>query len=90
MAQVGGITPLLSVAHTTGCFNLPVGPHFQLAEQVSLCAAEPSTGELEFDRLRDSVTTEQMPLQAGRAVLSSVRGLGIAWGCAAIMRAAER
>jgi L-alanine-DL-glutamate epimerase-like enolase superfamily enzyme len=89
VARIGGITPWLKVAHLAESFNLPVCPHFLMELHVALCCAVPNARWVEYIPQLDTITTETMRIDAGRAVPSPEPGLGIAWDWAAIARLAE-
>jgi L-alanine-DL-glutamate epimerase-like enolase superfamily enzyme len=89
VARIGGITPWLKVAHLAESFNLPVCPHFLMELHVALCCAVPNARWVEYIPQLDTITTETMRIDAGRAVPSPEPGLGIAWDWAAITRLAD-
>jgi L-alanine-DL-glutamate epimerase-like enolase superfamily enzyme len=89
VARIGGITPWLKVAHLAESFNLPVCPHFLMELHVALCCAVPNARWVEYIPQLDTITTETMQIDAGRAVPSAEPGLGIAWDWAAITRLAD-
>ena len=86
VARIGGITPWLKVAHLAEAFNMPVCPHFLMELHVSLTAAVPNGRWVEYIPQLDSLTTEKMRIENGRAVPSDEPGLGIAWDWDAIDR----
>jgi L-alanine-DL-glutamate epimerase-like enolase superfamily enzyme len=86
VARIGGITPWLKTAHLAESFNIPVCPHFLMELHVSLTAAVPNGRWVEYIPQLDSLTTEKMRIENGRAVPSDAPGLGIAWDFAAIDR----
>jgi L-alanine-DL-glutamate epimerase-like enolase superfamily enzyme len=89
VARIGGITPWLKVAHLAETFNTPVCPHFLMELHVALCCAVPNARWVEYIPQLDSITTEGMRIEAGRAIPSPSPGLGIAWDWPAIERLAE-
>jgi len=89
VARIGGITPWLKVAHLAETFNLPVCPHFLMELHVALCCAVPNARWVEYIPQLDTITTQGMRIEAGRAVPSTEPGLGIAWDWQAIGRIAD-
>ena len=79
VARIGGITPWLKVAHLAECHNLMVAPHFLMELHVSLTAAVPSAGWVEYIPQLDSVAASRLVIEAGCAIAPDVPGLGIAW-----------
>jgi len=86
VARIGGITPWLKTAHLAEAFNIAVCPHFLMELHVGLTAAIPNGRWIEYIPQLDSLTTEGMRIENGRAVPSDEPGLGIAWDWAAIDR----
>ncbi len=86
MARIGGITPWLKTAHLAEAFNMAVCPHFLMELHVALTAAVPNGRWVEYIPQLDSLTTERMRIDDGRAVPSDQPGLGIAWDWEAIDR----
>lgn len=86
VARVGGITPWLKTAHLAEAFNVSVCPHFLMELHVSLTAAVPNGRWVEYIPQLDSLTTETMRIEDGRAIPSDEPGLGIAWDWEAIDR----
>ncbi len=86
VARIGGITPWLKVAHLAESFNVAICPHFLMELHVSLTAAVPNGRWVEYIPQLDSLTSEGMRIEKGRAVPSDAPGLGIAWDFAAIDR----
>jgi L-alanine-DL-glutamate epimerase-like enolase superfamily enzyme len=84
VGRIGGITPWLKVAHMAECFNVTVCPHFLMELHVALCAAVPNARWVEYIPQLDSITTEGMRIENGRAFPSEQPGLGIAWDWDAI------
>ncbi|MCT8161300.1 mandelate racemase/muconate lactonizing enzyme family protein [Pseudoruegeria sp. SHC-113] len=84
VARIGGITPWMKVAHLAEAFNVPVCPHFLMELHVSLVCAIPNAPWLEYIPQLDSLTTEPMRMEQGRAYASDAPGLGIAWDFQAI------
>lgn len=84
VARIGGITPWLKTAHLAETFNVPVCPHFLMELHVSLAAAVPNGRWVEYIPQLDSLTTEGLRIENGRAIPPSSPGLGIAWDWAAI------
>jgi L-alanine-DL-glutamate epimerase-like enolase superfamily enzyme len=82
--RIGGITPWIKVAHLAECFNVAVAPHFLMELHVALCAAVPNARWVEYIPQLDSITTEPMRVEHGRAIPSDRPGLGIAWDFAEI------
>lgn len=87
VARIGGITPWLKVAHLAECFNVPVCPHFLMELHVGLCAAVPNARWVEYIPQIDSLTSEPMRIDNGRAIPSAEPGLGVAWNFEAVERA---
>ncbi len=79
VARVGGITPWLKVAHMAEAFNLMVAPHFLMELQVSLCAAIPNAGWVEYIPQLDAIASSRLLIENGQAVAPDEAGLGIAW-----------
>jgi L-alanine-DL-glutamate epimerase-like enolase superfamily enzyme len=79
VARIGGITPWLKVAHMAECHNLMVAPHFLMELHVSLTAAVPSAGWVEYIPQLDSVASSRLVIEDGCAIAPGVPGLGIAW-----------
>ncbi|MBZ0228871.1 MAG: mandelate racemase/muconate lactonizing enzyme family protein, partial [Bauldia sp.] len=86
VARVGGITPWLKTAHLAEAFNVDICPHFLMELHVGLTAAIPNGRWVEYIPQLDSLTTEGMRIENGRAVPSNEPGLGIAWDWEAIDR----
>ena len=86
VARVGGITPWLKTAHLAEAFNVDICPHFLMELHVGLTAAIPNGRWVEYIPQLDSLTTEGMRIENGRAVPSNEPGLGIAWDWQAIDR----
>jgi L-alanine-DL-glutamate epimerase-like enolase superfamily enzyme len=86
VARIGGITPWLKTAHLAEAFNVPVCPHFLMELHVALAAAVPNGRWVEYIPQLDSLTTEGLRIEAGRAIPSPEPGLGIAWDWQAIER----
>ena len=84
VGRIGGITPWLKVAHMAECFNVVVCPHFLMELHVALCAAVPNARWVEYIPQLDSITTEGLRIENGRAFPSEQPGLGIAWDWDAI------
>lgn len=84
VGRIGGITPWLKVAHMAECFNVVVCPHFLMELHVALCAAVPNARWVEYIPQLDSITTEGLRIENGRAFSSEQPGLGIAWDWDAI------
>ena len=84
VGRIGGITPWLKVAHMAECFNVTVCPHFLMELHVALCAAVPNARWVEYIPQLDSITTEGLKIENGRAFPSEKPGLGIAWDWDAI------
>ena len=87
VARIGGITPWMKVAHLAESFNVPVCPHFLMELHVSLVCAIPNAPWLEYIPQLDSLTSETMRMESGRAFASEAPGLGIAWDEAALQAA---
>ena len=79
VARVGGITPWLKVAHLAEACNLAVCPHFLMELHVSLTAAVPDGGWLEYIPQLDAVASSRLRIEDGVAVAPDTPGLGIAW-----------
>ena len=79
VARIGGITPWMKVAHMAEAHNVPVCPHFLMELHVSLVCAIPNAPWLEYIPQLDSLTTEPMRMENGRAYPSDAPGLGIKW-----------
>lgn len=86
VARIGGITPWLKTAHLAEAFNVAVCPHFLMELHVAITAAVPNGRWIEYIPQLDSLTTEGMRIENGRAVPSGEPGLGIAWDWEAIDR----
>jgi L-alanine-DL-glutamate epimerase-like enolase superfamily enzyme len=86
VARIGGITPWLKTAHLAECFNVPVCPHFLMELHVALCCAVPNARWVEYIPQLDSLTSEPMRMEKGRAYPSDQPGLGIAWDAGALKR----
>lgn len=84
VARIGGITPWLKVAHLAETFNVQICPHFLMELHVSLTAAVPNAGWVEWIPQLDPVTTSRLKVQDGFAIPPSVPGLGIEWDWQAI------
>jgi L-alanine-DL-glutamate epimerase-like enolase superfamily enzyme len=89
VGRIGGITPWLKVAHLAETFNVPVCPHFLMELHVALCCAVPNARWVEYIPQLDTITTEGMRIESGRAVPSPKPGLGIEWDWPAIARMAD-
>ncbi|WP_158924109.1 mandelate racemase/muconate lactonizing enzyme family protein [Acidisphaera sp. S103] len=89
VGRIGGITPWLKVAHLAETFNVPVCPHFLMELHVALCCAVPNARWVEYIPQLDSITTEGMRIENGRAVPSTEPGIGIAWDWPAIEKMAD-
>jgi L-alanine-DL-glutamate epimerase-like enolase superfamily enzyme len=79
VARVGGITPWLKVAHLAEAHNVQVCPHFLMELHVSLCGAIPNSRYLEYIPQLRTVTTEELTIVDGQALVPTTPGLGIAW-----------
>ena len=66
------------------CFNVTVCPHFLIELHVALCAAVPNARWVEYIPQLDSITTEGLKIENGRAFPSEQPGLGIVWDWDAI------
>ena len=91
-ARIGGITPWLKVAHLAETFNVAVCPHFLMELHVSLSAAVPNAGWVEYIPQLDDVTTSALVVEDGHAIPPEAPGLGIDWDwqaleCRAVTRA---
>jgi len=86
VARIGGITPWLKTAHLAEAFNVAVCPHFLMELHVAITAAVPNGRWIEYIPQLDSLTTEGMRIENGRAVPSDEPGLGIAWDWEAVDR----
>ena len=86
VARIGGITPWLKTAHLAEAFNVDVCPHFLMELHVALTCAIPNGRWVEYIPQLDSLTSEGMRIENGRAIPSSEAGLGIAWDFEAIDR----
>jgi L-alanine-DL-glutamate epimerase-like enolase superfamily enzyme len=84
VGRIGGITPWLKTAHMAESFNLAVCPHFLMELHVALCCAVPNARYVEYIPQLDTITTEGMRIEQGRAMASPEPGLGIAWDFPAI------
>jgi L-alanine-DL-glutamate epimerase-like enolase superfamily enzyme len=89
VGRIGGITPWLKVAHMAEAFNTPVCPHFLMELHVALCCAVPNARWVEYIPQLDTITTEGMRIDNGRAVPSAKPGLGIEWDWPAIEKLAD-
>ncbi len=89
VGRIGGITPWLKVAHLAETFNVPVCPHFLMELHVALCCAVPNARWVEYIPQLDTITTEGMRIDNGRAVPSPKPGLGIEWDWPAIEKLAD-
>jgi L-alanine-DL-glutamate epimerase-like enolase superfamily enzyme len=89
VGRIGGITPWLKVAHMAEAFNIPVCPHFLMELHVALCCAVPNARWVEYIPQLDTITTDGMRIDNGRAVPSPKPGLGIEWDWAAIEKLAD-
>ena len=87
VARIGGITPWLKVAHLAETFNVQICPHFLMELHVSLTAAVPNAGWVEWIPQLDPITSSRMQVKDGYAIPPSVPGLGIAWDWQAIRKA---
>ena len=79
MARIGGITPWLKVAHLAETFNVEVCPHFLMELHVSLAAAIPNGRFVEYIPQLRAITTTEMAVQDGHAVVPNTPGIGIDW-----------
>jgi L-alanine-DL-glutamate epimerase-like enolase superfamily enzyme len=84
VARIGGITPWLKVAHLAEAHNVLVCPHFLMELHVSLCAAVPNSGYLEYIPQLRAITRTELEIVNGQAVAPSSVGLGIDWDLDAI------
>lgn len=84
VGRIGGITPWLKVAHLAEAFNIAVCPHFLMELHVALCAAVPNGRWVEYIPQLDEITGDKMTISDGRAIPSSMPGLGIDWDFDAI------
>jgi L-alanine-DL-glutamate epimerase-like enolase superfamily enzyme len=79
VARIGGITPWLKVAHLAETFNVEVCPHFLMELHVSLAAAIPNGRFVEYIPQLRAITTTEMAVQDGHAVVPNTPGIGIDW-----------
>jgi L-alanine-DL-glutamate epimerase-like enolase superfamily enzyme len=86
VARIGGITPWLKTAHLAEAFNIDVCPHFLMELHVALTCAIPNGRWVEYIPQLDTLTSERMKIENGRAIPSDEAGLGIAWDFDAIDR----
>lgn len=86
VARVGGITPWLKVAHLAESFNVKVCPHFLMEIHVSLAAAIPNGLYVEHIPQLRSITSTELLIEVGYAVVPNAPGLGIDWNFDAIDR----
>jgi L-alanine-DL-glutamate epimerase-like enolase superfamily enzyme len=84
VARIGGITPWLKVAHLAEAFNLPVAPHFLMELHVSLAAAVPNGGWVEYIPQLDEIVLGSVAIHEGHALPPEEPGLGIDWNWDAI------
>ena len=79
VARIGGITPWLKVAHLAESFNVRICPHFLMELHVSLTAAVPNAGWLEYIPQLDPIARSRVQIEDGYAIPPSSPGLGIDW-----------
>ena len=79
VARVGGITPWLKVAHLAEAFNVTVCPHFLMELHVSLVAAIPNGGYIEHIPQLRAITSSELRIEDGLAVVPDAPGIGIEW-----------
>jgi L-alanine-DL-glutamate epimerase-like enolase superfamily enzyme len=79
VARVGGITPWLKVAHLAEAFNVTVCPHFLMELHVSLVAAIPNGGYIEHIPQLRAITSAELRIEDGLAVVPDAPGIGIEW-----------
>jgi L-alanine-DL-glutamate epimerase-like enolase superfamily enzyme len=79
VARIGGITPWLKVAHLAETFNVEVCPHFLMELHVSLAAAIPNGRFVEYIPQLRAITTTEMVVRDGHAVVPNTPGIGIDW-----------
>jgi L-alanine-DL-glutamate epimerase-like enolase superfamily enzyme len=83
-ARIGGITPWLKVAHLAESFNVQICPHFLMELHVSLTAAVPNAGWLEYIPQLDPIARSRVRIEDGWAIPPETPGLGIDWNWDAI------
>jgi L-alanine-DL-glutamate epimerase-like enolase superfamily enzyme len=79
VARVGGITPWLKVAHMAEAHNISVCPHFLMELHVSLSCAVPNALWVEYIPQLDSIASNRLVIEHGRALPPGQSGLGIEW-----------
>jgi L-alanine-DL-glutamate epimerase-like enolase superfamily enzyme len=79
VARVGGITPWLKIAHLAEAHNVAACPHFLMELHVSLCGAVPNSAYLEYIPQLRSITTDELRVEDGHALMPTAPGLGISW-----------
>ncbi len=79
VARIGGITPWLKVAHLAESFNVRICPHFLMELHVSLTAAVPNAGWVEYIPQLDPIASSRVVIEDGYAIPPSSPGLGIDW-----------
>jgi L-alanine-DL-glutamate epimerase-like enolase superfamily enzyme len=79
VARVGGITPWLKIAHAAEAHNIQVAPHFLMELHVSLCGAVPNSIYLEYIPQLRGITTTELSVEDGQALMPTSPGLGISW-----------
>lgn len=84
VARIGGITPWLKVAHLAESFNIQVAPHFLMELHVSLAAAVPNSLYVEYIPQLRVLTSQELHIEDGYAIVPHQPGIGIAWDRAAI------
>jgi L-alanine-DL-glutamate epimerase-like enolase superfamily enzyme len=84
VARVGGITPWLKIAHLAEAMNIAICPHFLMELHVSLCAAVPNSGWVEYIPQLDTLTASRVKIEQGYALAPGEPGLGIDWDWQAI------
>lgn len=86
VARVGGITPWLKVAHAAEAHGVEVAPHFLMELHVGLCGAVTNSRYLEYIPQLRAVTTTELTVDDGYAVVPTTPGLGIDWDRDALER----
>lgn len=79
VARVGGITPWLKIAHLAEAHNVEVCPHFLMELHVSLCGAVPNSLYVEYIPQLRGITTGEIQIEDGEALMPTEPGLGITW-----------
>jgi L-alanine-DL-glutamate epimerase-like enolase superfamily enzyme len=79
VARVGGITPWLKIAHLGEAHNVQIAPHFLMELHVSLCGAVPNSLYLEYIPQLRGITTTELVVDEGQALMPTAPGLGISW-----------